>query len=92
MGTLRSGGLASLANPAAAARYQKLIGEIHSSTLPVDAWIDSSNRVNQIRIQIPVPAGTGASANGGTEIVTVQFFDFGVPVTVTAPLPIRSGR
>jgi hypothetical protein len=83
---------AAQVNPQAAARYQRVIGEVHSSTFPVDAWIDSSNRVTQMRVQIPVPAGTTAATNGGTVTVNLQFFDFGVPVTVTAPRPDQVGQ
>jgi hypothetical protein len=76
---------AAQANPQAAAQYQKLTSQIHTSTLPVDVWTDSSNRVNQMRFQIPVPAGTGGSTAGGNVTLTLQLYDFGVPVTVVAP-------
>jgi hypothetical protein len=75
---------AAQANPQAAAAYQKLISQIHTSTLPVDVWTDSSNRVNQMRIQIPVPVGQGQSGTANVDL-TLQLFDFGVPVTVVAP-------
>ena len=82
---------AAQANPQAAPQYQKLIGQIHTSTIPVDVWTDASDRVNQMRFEIPVPAGTAGSAAGGTVTLTLQLFDFGVPVTVTAPPPDQVG-
>ena len=76
---------AAQANPQAAAQYQKLISETHTSTLPVDIWTDSSDRVNQMQLQIPVPASQGGSTAGGNVNLTLQLYDFGVPVTVAAP-------
>jgi hypothetical protein len=75
---------AAQANPQAAPAYQKLMSQIHTSTLPVDVWTDSSNRVNQLRIQIPVSEGQGQSGTANVNL-TLQLFDFGVPVTVAAP-------
>jgi hypothetical protein len=75
---------AAQANPQAAPAYQKLISQIHTSTLPVDVWTDSTNRVNQMQIQIPVPVGQGQSGTANVNL-SLQLFDFGVPVTVVAP-------
>jgi hypothetical protein len=83
---------AAQANPQAAAQYQKLVSQIHTSTLPVDVWTDSSNRVNQMRFQIPVPPAGGGSTTGGTVTLTLQLFDFGAPVTVTAPPADQVGQ
>jgi hypothetical protein len=76
---------AAQASPKAAAGYQKIISELHTSTLPIDVWTDSSDRVNQMQFQIPVPANQGGALAGGNVNFRMQLYDFGVPVTVAAP-------
>lgn len=82
---------AAQANPQDAAQYQKLLSQIHTSTLPMEVWTDSSNRVNQLRVEIPVPAGTSGTTTAGSVTLTLQLFNFGVPVNVAAPPPNEVG-
>jgi hypothetical protein len=59
----------------------KLFG---AAQIPVDVWVDGHNLVRQEKMTLAVPAGTGAP--GGTHLViTTDFYDFGVPVRVSAP-------
>ena len=59
----------------------KLFG---AAEIPVDVWVDGHNLVRQEKITLAVPGGTGAP--GGTHLViTTDFYDFGVPVRVSAP-------
>jgi hypothetical protein len=59
----------------------KLFG---AAEIPVDVWVDGRNLVRQEKLTLAVPGGTGAP--GGTHLViTTDFYDFGVPVRVSAP-------
>jgi hypothetical protein len=59
----------------------KLFG---SAEIPVDVWVDGHDLVRQEKLTLAVPGGTGAP--GGTHLViTTDFYDFGVPVRVSAP-------
>jgi hypothetical protein len=51
--------------------------------IPVDVWVDSQHQVRQVRLSLHLPDG-GFPANGRfTE--TMDFYDFGVPVRISAP-------
>jgi hypothetical protein len=59
----------------------KLFG---AAEIPVDVWVDGHHLVRQEKLTLAVPGGTGAP--GGTHLViTTDFYDFGVPVRVSAP-------
>jgi hypothetical protein len=52
--------------------------------IPVDVWVDNDNLVRRERVTLKLPASSGAPA--GTSITTTtDFYDFGVPVRVSAP-------
>ena len=52
--------------------------------IPVDVWVDGQNLVRREKVTLALPSGSGAPA--GTSIVmTTDFYDFGVPVHVSAP-------
>lgn len=62
------------------AREAKLLG---SHTMPIDVWIDSSGLVRREHIQIPLKAPSIPA--GASMAMTIDLFDFGVPVHVKAP-------
>lgn len=85
---------------AAASAIKKLEGELHSSTLPVQVWVDHQSRVRQLSyaLTVPVPASSSASSTSGTSTsvpagtagqvkvqATVDYYHFGAPVRVSAP-------
>ena len=52
---------------------------------PIDVWIDDANRVRKMALDATVD---GPEASGiSTMSMTTRFWDFGVPVDVTAPPP-----
>jgi hypothetical protein len=61
------------------------LGKLYGAgAIPVDLWVDAHHLVRQEKLTLAVPGGTGAP--GGTHLViTTDFYDFGVPVRVSAP-------
>ena len=58
----------------------KLLG---THTMPIDVWIDSSGLVRREQIAIPLKAPSIPA--GASMAMTVDLYDFGVPVHVKAP-------
>jgi hypothetical protein len=55
-----------------------------AATMPVDVWVDQQDMVRQVRWSPRLPGGSPAP--GGTRFTqTTDFYDFGVPVRVSAP-------
>jgi hypothetical protein len=56
-------------------------------SIPVDVWVDNQNLVRQVRLSVHVPGQSGAPAGMAnvTIVVSIEFYDFGVPVRVSAP-------
>ena len=55
-------------------------------TMPADVWVDSSDRIRQMRISMDMPM---ASASAHMDM-TVGFSDFGVAVNVVPPAPTET--
>jgi hypothetical protein len=78
-------------SPAQQAAIKSLEAQLNATTLPVQIWLDGQGRVRQVSEQIQV--STNAQSNGGTTVpaasdsvsTTVDYYDFGAPVTVQAP-------
>ena len=78
-------------SPTEQASLKTLEAELHTSTMPVQVWLDAQGRVRQITIQIQ--ASTTASSTPGattqataeTVSTTVDYYDFGTPVDVSSP-------
>jgi len=51
---------------------------------PVDVWVDRQNLVRRVKLSLHLPGGSGAPASERMVQVT-DFYDFGVPVRVSAP-------
>lgn len=83
-------GRASGADQTALEALGKLSG---TAEIPVDVWVDGQNLVRREKLTLTGPAGPawpdragGTGAAGGTRLViTTDFYDFGVPVLVSAP-------
>lgn len=71
--------------PAMSQSADLLIKALHTSSLPVDVWVDAQGRVRQLRLQQPLPNTAGIGVSTGTVTMTEQFYDFGTPVTVAVP-------
>lgn len=55
-----------------------------TATIPVDVWVDQQNLVRRARISLHPPKGPGRPA-GAHITQTVDFYDFGAQVQVSAP-------
>jgi hypothetical protein len=70
--------------PESRAEFQAFATALGSSTVPVDVWVDGQARVSRIAVALPVPHGSGMPA-GFRVAEAVDYYDFGVPVQVSAP-------
>jgi hypothetical protein len=77
---------------AAQTAIKTLEGELHSSSLPVEVWIDAQNRVRQLTYSASVstststtPTGASGTTGSSTVTVTMGLSDFGLPVSVAVP-------
>jgi hypothetical protein len=70
--------------PRARAEFHAFASSLDSATLPVDVWVDGQARVRRIAISLPMPPGSGMPA-GLRVSEAVDYYDFGVPVRVSAP-------
>jgi hypothetical protein len=56
-------------------------------TIPADVWVDSDGLAR--RIQLKLDLGTMAGTGGGSDLpvmtISIDLYDFGVPVHVEAP-------
>jgi hypothetical protein len=52
--------------------------------IPVDIWVDGQNLVRRVKLSLHLPGGAGAPA-GARLVQATDFYDFGVPVRVSAP-------
>ena len=65
------------------AGFRAFTASLGAATIPVDVWVDQQNRVRRIRWSPHLPGGVGAPA-GARFTQTADFYDFGVPVRVSA--------
>jgi hypothetical protein len=78
-------------SPTEQAALKSLEVQSHTSTMPVQVWLDAQGRARQIAVQ--VQDSTTASSNtgsttpttSGSVTSTVDYYDFGTPVDVSAP-------
>lgn len=76
--------LAARAPAAERASLRQFAQSLGKSTVPVDVWVDNENEVRQVRLSPRTPGGTMIPGNPRLTL-TVDFYDFGVPVDVSAP-------
>lgn len=64
--------------------FRKSIGalkqQLGTDKIPVDVWVDVSNRVRRFQEHLAVAGGSGGQVD-----FAVDFFDFGAPVTIETP-------
>jgi hypothetical protein len=66
------------------ASFRQFTQSLGKGAIPVDVWVDGQNQVRQVRLSLHMPDGAGLPGNARlTE--TLDFYDFGVPVRVSAP-------
>ena len=66
------------------ASFKEFAQGLGAGTIPVEVWVDSHNLVRQMREALRLPSEPGTPA--GTVVTqTMDFYDFGVPVRVSAP-------
>jgi hypothetical protein len=78
-------------SPTEQAAIKSVEAELHTTTLPLQVWLDAQGRVRQIAEQVQAST-TPSSVTGSTTTATsdhvtttVDYYDFGVPVNVTPP-------
>ena len=78
-------------SPAEQAALKSLEAQLHTSTMPLQVWLDTQGRVRQITVQVRDSAtassatGSTPSASSGNMTATVDYYDFGTTVNVSAP-------
>jgi hypothetical protein len=66
------------------ASFKEFAQGLGAGTIPVDVWVDSQNLVRRMQETLHMPGELGTPA--GTVVTqTTDFYDFGVPVRVSAP-------
>ena len=61
-----------------------LARKLGTAAAPVDVWVDGRSLVRRVRVSLAPPPGLGKSF-GSRITLTLGFYDFGVPVRVSAP-------
>ncbi len=64
------------------ASFREFTQRLGTGTVPVNVWVDSRNQVRRMREALRMPGGTPA---GAVVTQTTDFYDFGLPVRVSAP-------
>lgn len=70
---------------ASVGQFFKSLGK---ATVPVDVWLDSQNLVRRVQLSLRIPGAStgGPGMSGNPQItVTMDFYDYGAPVNVSAP-------
>jgi hypothetical protein len=66
--------------------FTQILGK---AAVPVDVWVDGQNQVRRLTLTLRVPGGKAGSSLGmpasARLIQSTDFYDFGVPVKVSAP-------
>jgi len=69
------------------ASLRQSLQSLGKGTIPVDVWVDAQNLVRQVRLSVHLPGGSSAlDIPGNPQLTaTADFYDYGVPVQVSAP-------
>src|SRR5215469_12975596 len=70
--------------PQARAEFHAFASSLNATMLPVDVWVDGQAMVRRLAVSLPAPRGSGMPA-GLRLSEAVDFYDFGIPVLVSAP-------
>ena len=78
-------------DPQAREAYEKMVEQTGQTRIPVHVWLDGEDRVRRYEMTMDVPVPTGTASSDATDkaqtTMTIEYFDFGVPVNVTPPPP-----
>jgi hypothetical protein len=66
------------------AGLRALARSLRVGTIPADVWVDQHNLVRRLRVSLRLPTGRGGRSSARI-VQTLDFYDFGVPVRVSAP-------
>lgn len=66
------------------ASFRDFASGLGTGDIPVDVWVDGQNLVRRMQVSLRPPADMGAP-KGTTVVQVTDFYDFGVPVRVSAP-------
>jgi hypothetical protein len=85
--------VAAQKSPQEQAAVQTLETELHTSTMPVQVWLDAQGLVRQIAYQLNLTSATSTSVSMGSTnattpssfTATIDYYDFGAAVNVSAP-------
>jgi len=66
------------------ASFRQFAAALGSGAIPVDVWVDGQNLVRRIQVSLHLNADSGVPS-GARLTESTDFYDFGVPVRVTAP-------
>jgi hypothetical protein len=70
--------------PKSRAEFHSFVSAVGLATLRVDVWVDGQARVRRIAVSLPNPQSSGMPA-GFRISETADYYDFGIPVQVSAP-------
>jgi hypothetical protein len=70
--------------PQARAEFRSFVSSVGLATLRADVWVDGQARVRRIAVSLPMPRSSGLPA-GFRVLETADYYDFGIPVQVSAP-------
>lgn len=76
--------LAAKATGPERANLRQFLQSLGKGTIPVDVWVDSQHEVRQVRMS-PSMAGESKLTGNMRIAVTLDFYDFGVAVRLSAP-------
>jgi len=73
-------------------KIKPLFDQLQLKTFPAEVWMDDQNRARKVTYTLdlskaapPAKAGKAAQASTGPITMTMEFFDFGVKVDISAP-------
>jgi hypothetical protein len=90
-GTVDLTKLADQKGSAQGAALKSVEAQLHTTTLPIQVWIDAQGRARRVSAQFQGSTtsqsgpGTTVPSTSASATVTIDYFDFGTPVTVVPP-------
>ena len=83
--------------PAQKSLMQNAVSLFGNLQIPVTAWVDGAGRLRKLNLTMNLSTATGKQFGAGAGVqakigITMEFYDFGVPVAVTVPPGAISAR
>jgi hypothetical protein len=67
---------------------EQAIQQLGTSTIPTEVWIDDQGRLRKMAFSVDIANAAQTSGSQGAKLaLTLELFDYGVPVNVTPPPP-----